>query len=159
MYHLITGLYAEWTKKARYNVLLVGPSGVGKSCLLEKIKSLYLKRPPLPPNKIAPTVGQNVLELTLPTMHLHFWDLGGSPSVRTLWSKYYEESDAVVWVVDARHFVALHTQRQAQRQQQQHDAKGKAKASAPDLDFGTEAFDVRQSSWKLLGKFYARWKQ
>lgn len=143
MYHLITGLYAEWTKKARYNVLIIGPSGVGKSCFLEKIKSLYLKRPALPPNKIAPTVGQNVLELTLPNMHMHFWDLGGSPSVRTLWSKYYDESDAIVWVVDARHFVAL-------QKQQQTDIKGKGRAAAPDV--GTEAYDAREASWKLLCK-------
>lgn len=146
MYHLITGLYAEWTKKPRYNVLIVGTSGVGKSCILEKIKSLYLKRPALPPNKIAPTVGQNVLELTLPNMHLHFWDLGGSPSVRTLWSKYYDESDAVVWVVDARHFVAVDAQRQ--KQQQKGDVKGKSKATASDA--GTEAYEARETSWKLL---------
>lgn len=148
MYHLITGLYAEWTKKARYNVLIVGPSRVGKSCLLEKIKSLYLKRPALPPNKIAPTVGQNVLELALPSMHMHFWDLGGSPSVRTLWSKYYDESSAVIWVVDARHFLALDAQRQ--KQQQQGDHKGKGKATEPDA--GTEAYDARETSWKLLSE-------
>ncbi|EST04730.1 Small GTPase superfamily, ARF/SAR type [Kalmanozyma brasiliensis GHG001] len=147
MYHLITGLYAEWTKKERFNVLVVGPSGVGKSCLLEKIKSLYLKRPALPPNRIAPTVGQNVLELPLDKMTMHFWDLGGSPSVRRLWTKYYDESDAVVWVVDAGHFLALHSQSQQQRS---GDVKGKGKATEPDV--GTEAYEARELSWKLLSE-------
>lgn len=73
---------------------------------------------------------------------MHFWDLGGSPSVRTLWSKYYDESDAVVWVVDARHYIAFHTQA--------HDDKGKGKAKAPDA--GTEANDAREASWKLMCK-------
>lgn len=88
----------------------------------------------------------SVLELTLPTMHLHFWDLGGSPSVRTLWSKYYDESDAVVWVVDARHFVEFHNQGR--------DIKGKGKAPAHDTK--TEASDAREASWKLLCKFIAK---
>ncbi|SAM82949.1 related to ARL3-ADP-ribosylation factor-like protein, member of the arf-sar family in the ras superfamily [Ustilago bromivora] len=147
MYHLVTGLYAEWTKKPRYNILMVGLSGVGKSCLLEKVKSLYLKRSALPPNKITPTVGQNVLELMLSNMHLHFWDLGGSSSVRTLWSKYYDESDAIMWVVDARHFLALQSQNT-----QNGDHKGKGKAKALDPDVGSEAYAARESSWKLLSE-------
>lgn len=80
-------------------------------------------------------------------MHLHFWDLGGSPSVRTLWSKYYDESDAIVWVVDARHFLALQS-----RNARSSDLKGKGKAKASDPDIGSEAYDARESSWKLLCK-------
>lgn len=188
---------AEWTKKPRFNVLIVGPSGVGKSCLLEKVSqtqaasyhprpvgifahnpsllhrskastsndplyrrtrspllSVRMVRITLSPQSwqihaslTQPYFDTTVLELTLLNMHMHFWDLGGSQSVRTLWSKYYDESDAVVWVVDARHFVALH----AQSQKQQHGhVKGKARATAPDA--GTEAFDARESSWKLLCK-------
>jgi ADP-ribosylation factor related protein 1 len=44
MYHLITGLYAEWTKKPRYNALMVGAAGVGKSCLLEKVSTVATLR-------------------------------------------------------------------------------------------------------------------
>ncbi|PWY97477.1 P-loop containing nucleoside triphosphate hydrolase protein [Testicularia cyperi] len=141
MYHLISGFYAEWTKKARYNVLIVGLSGVGKSCAIEKIKSIYLKRPPLPPTKIAPTVGQNVFDLALPKLHLHFWDLGGSPSVRTLWAKYYEESHAVVWVVDARDFVGL---------TDTASDNGKGKGKLVDRDAGSDAAERREESWRIL---------
>lgn len=88
-----------------------------------------------------------VLELMLSNMHLHFWDLGGSSSVRTLWSKYYDESDAIMWVVDARHFLALQSQHT-----QNGDHKGKGKAKALDPDVGSEAYAARESSWKLLCK-------
>lgn len=76
----------------------------------------------------------------MPTMHMHFWDLGGSPSVRTLWSKYYDESDAVVFAVDARDFLPLHDPVD----------KGKGKAKAPDA--GSEACEARELAWKLLGE-------
>lgn len=78
-------------------------------------------------------------------MHMHFWDLGGSPSVRTLWSKYYDESDAIVWVVDARHFAALHQQSSGTPYS---NDKGKGKASDAEM----EASEARETSWRLLCK-------
>ncbi len=59
--------------------------------------------------------------------------------MRTLWSKYYDESDAVVWVVDARHFLPLH----------RHSDKVPT-SQAPDA--GTDSFAAREASWKLLCK-------
>ncbi|PWN47106.1 P-loop containing nucleoside triphosphate hydrolase protein [Violaceomyces palustris] len=102
MYHLLSGLYAEWTRKEQFNILILGLQSVGKTSVLEKVKSIYLRTPPPSPQRITPTVGQNVFNLSLPSSNLHFWDLGGSKSVRSLWQKYFEESHALVWVVDAR---------------------------------------------------------
>jgi hypothetical protein len=75
MYHLLSGLYEHLTRKEEFGVLILGLDGAGKtvrastvpsegtsSCiqtLLEAIKSQYNHTSPLPPSKIAPTVGQN----------------------------------------------------------------------------------------------------
>ncbi|EPQ29769.1 uncharacterized protein PFL1_02442 [Pseudozyma flocculosa PF-1] len=142
MYHLLTGLYAEWTKKERFNILVVGLAGVGKSCLVEKIKSIYLRTPALPPSRIAPTVGQNVFDLTLPSSHLHFWDLGGSASVRSLWQKYYEESHALVWVVDARDWIGCDDDDDEGGTKD----KGKAVQTPEDVERQTR----REESWTTL---------
>ncbi|KAI9809968.1 MAG: hypothetical protein M1825_000401 [Sarcosagium campestre] len=49
----------------------------------------------------APTVGQNVVTLTLPDMYLRIWDIGGQASLRTLWQSYYASAHAIVFVLDA----------------------------------------------------------
>lgn len=116
MYHLLSGLYEYLTRKEEFGVLILGLDGAGKTVrsstsqrlvnlhlieasfcsqtLLEAIKSQYNHTAPLPPSKIAPTVGQNselvdcgtewnliVLhpvagKITLPSTILKFWDLG-----------------------------------------------------------------------------------
>lgn len=43
-----------------------------------------------------------VLDLTLSSVVLHFWDLGGDKSLRRLWPRYYSEADALLWVMDIR---------------------------------------------------------
>ena len=34
-------------------------------------------------------------------VQLIFWDLGGQPGLRSIWDKYYAESNAILYVVDA----------------------------------------------------------
>ncbi|WWC68754.1 uncharacterized protein I206_102688 [Kwoniella pini CBS 10737] len=69
--------------------------------MLEKIKTMYNPTPGMLPEKIGPTVGQNIGKITLPSTELRFYDLGGQRDIRSIWPKYYDECHAVVFVVDA----------------------------------------------------------
>ncbi|KAH9166437.1 P-loop containing nucleoside triphosphate hydrolase protein [Lactarius sanguifluus] len=101
MYHLLKGLHEYLTRKDEFSVIIIGLDGAGKTTLLEKIKTMYNDTPGLPADKIAPTVGQNIGKITLPSAVLQFWDLGGQRGIRTIWPKYYGDCHAVVYVVDA----------------------------------------------------------
>ncbi|EJD52831.1 P-loop containing nucleoside triphosphate hydrolase protein [Auricularia subglabra TFB-10046 SS5] len=108
MYHLLKGLYTHLTRKEEFSVLILGLDGAGKTTFLEKIKTLYSDAPGLPPDKIGPTVGQNIGKITLPSSVLQFWDLGGQQSLRALWPRYFDECHAVAFVLDAANRDRLH---------------------------------------------------
>lgn len=96
---------AEWTKKPKYQILLLGLQGSGKTWFLQELRHMLLRGPP-PSTRLPPTVGQNVLELPYERSVLHFWDLGGAPSMRSLWSQYEDDADVIAWVLDAPRFLA-----------------------------------------------------
>jgi len=100
-YHLTKGFIEYLTRKEEFSVIIVGLDNAGKTTLLEKIKSMYNKTLPLPPDKIAPTIGQNIGRIVLPSTILQFWDLGGQRDIRNIWERYYDECHAVAYVVDA----------------------------------------------------------
>ncbi|KAH9839165.1 P-loop containing nucleoside triphosphate hydrolase protein [Rhodofomes roseus] len=102
MYHLLKGFYEYFTRKEEFSVIILGLDGAGKTTLLEKIKTLYNDTPGLAPDKIAPTVGQNMGKITLPSTILQFWDLGGQRGIRSIWHRYYDDCHAVVFVLDAQ---------------------------------------------------------
>ncbi|TCD65612.1 ADP-ribosylation factor protein 3 [Steccherinum ochraceum] len=101
MYHLLKGLHEYLTRKEEFSVIILGLDGAGKTTLLEKIKTLYNDMPGLTPDKIGPTVGQNMGKITLPSTILQFWDLGGQRGIRNIWHRYYDDCHAVVFVIDA----------------------------------------------------------
>lgn len=35
------------------------------------------------------------------TYTLNFWDIGGQASIRSYWRNYYEQTDALIWVLDS----------------------------------------------------------
>nr|XP_019012198.1 arf/Sar family protein [Kwoniella pini CBS 10737]OCF50979.1 arf/Sar family protein [Kwoniella pini CBS 10737] len=101
MYHLLRGLHEYLTRKDEYSVVIIGLDNAGKTTMLEKIKTMYNPTPGMLPEKIGPTVGQNIGKITLPSTELRFYDLGGQRDIRSIWPKYYDECHAVVFVVDA----------------------------------------------------------
>jgi len=101
MYHLLKGLHGHLTRKEEFSVIIIGLDGAGKTTLLERIKTLYNETPGLSADKIAPTVGQNMGKITLPSTILQFWDLGGQRGIRNIWPKYYDDCHAVAYVIDA----------------------------------------------------------
>ncbi|KAK9470715.1 ADP-ribosylation factor family-domain-containing protein [Dipodascopsis tothii] len=100
MYHLAKGIYQNLTRKEEYSVLILGLDNAGKTTFLEQLKHVYSGRG-LPPDKIAPTVGQNVGHLKINEMYLKIWDVGGQRNLRTLWKAYYTEAHAIVFIVDS----------------------------------------------------------
>lgn len=56
----------------------------------------------IPPERILPTVGQNVGIINFSSkVNLKFWDVGGQESLREMWSEYYTNSHAIIFVIDS----------------------------------------------------------
>lgn len=49
----------------------------------------------------APTIGSNVEELTYNNVRFVMWDLGGQESLRRTWDAYYNDTSAVILVIDS----------------------------------------------------------
>ncbi len=98
---LFYGLYEYLFRKDVYHVLILGVDKAGKTNVLERLKTLYTQLVGLDPGKILPTVGLNVGRLEAFSQSMVFWDLGGQSGLRAIWPKYYDESHAVIFVVDS----------------------------------------------------------
>lgn len=59
------------------------------------------------PSPLASHLALPVGKISLPSTILQFWDLGGQRDIRSIWSKYYDECHAVVYVVDASDRIRL----------------------------------------------------
>lgn len=53
-----------------------------------------------PQHLIRPTVGMNLAKIEACNAKVKFYDLGGSSKMRPMWERYYNDVDAVVYVVD-----------------------------------------------------------
>ena len=50
---------------------------------------------------IKPTEGFNIKNLAVEGINLSVWDLGGQKVLREYWSNYFENTDALIFVVDS----------------------------------------------------------
>lgn len=101
MFSLCFGFWDYVFKKEEVHILILGLDKAGKTTLLEKLKSYFADYLGLEPEQILPTVGLNVGRMEAYNTQLIFWDLGGQSGLRSIWDKYYGESHAILYVVDA----------------------------------------------------------
>ena len=76
-------------------VLVVGLDSAGKSTLVSRLKGGGEDE------EVAPTVGFEIETVEMEGFRVTLWDVGGQRSLRAYWRNYFEETDGVVWVVDA----------------------------------------------------------
>ena len=75
-------------------ILFLGLDAAGKTTILyslkvgEKVQTI-------------PTIGFNLENVKYKKIDFTIWDIGGQDEIRPLWRHYYENTDAVVFVVDS----------------------------------------------------------
>ena len=93
----ILGSYYEqlmslFEKKA--NILMLGLDSAGKTTILYKLKLDTLVT-------TIPTIGFNVENVKFKSLNMTIWDVGGQEKIRPLWRHYYQNVDAVIFVIDS----------------------------------------------------------
>ena len=71
-----------------------GLDNAGKTTILKKFSNEDI-------STISPTLGFNNKTLEHRGFKLNIWDVGGQKSIRSYWRNYFEQTDAIVWVVDS----------------------------------------------------------
>jgi ADP-ribosylation factor 1/2 len=91
---IFKGSYSEAiedSSSAKKKMILLGLDGSGKSSILEFLKTSTH-------TNISSTVGVNIETLVIDTNEYLMFDIAGK--VRSLWSHYYENVDAFIFVID-----------------------------------------------------------
>ena len=91
---LLTILKKVKSKEREVRVLILGLDNAGKTTILRKFCGE-------PIDKIEPTLGFNIKTLEHRSYKLNVWDVGGQKTIRAYWRNYFEQTDAIVWVVDS----------------------------------------------------------
>ena len=73
-------------------ILLLGLDAAGKTTVLYKLKMGELVT-------TIPTIGFNVETIQHKNLEMTIWDVGGQDKIRQLWKHYYENTDALIFLV------------------------------------------------------------
>ena len=88
---------AIWDKlggQKERRILMVGLDAAGKTTVLYKLKVGETVT-------TIPTIGFNVETVDYKNINFTMWDVGGQDKIRPLWRHYYQNTDAIIFVVDS----------------------------------------------------------
>ena len=91
---LISTLIDRFFPSTPSRIIMLGLDNAGKTTVLYKLKLGEVVT-------TLPTIGFNVETVVYKHISFTVWDVGGQTKIRRLWQHYYENSDAVVFVVDS----------------------------------------------------------
>jgi len=75
-------------------ILLLGLDNAGKTSILKKLSDEEISH-------IMPTQGFNIKSISQDGFKLNVWDIGGQQSIRTYWKDYFDNTDALIYVIDS----------------------------------------------------------
>eukprot|EP00033_Pygsuia_biforma_P000667 GCRY01000784.1.p1 GENE.GCRY01000784.1~~GCRY01000784.1.p1 ORF type:complete len:178 (-),score=25.53 GCRY01000784.1:199-732(-) len=75
-------------------ILLLGLDNAGKTTILKRLSEEDI-------NHIMPTQGFNVKSLVHDGFKLNVWDIGGQKTIRPYWRNYFDQTDALIYVIDS----------------------------------------------------------
>lgn len=75
-------------------IVLIGLDGAGKTTILYKLKLDEVV-------SSVPTIGFNVEKIRFKNLEFNIWDIGGQTKIRNLWRFYFDNTDAIIYVVDS----------------------------------------------------------
>jgi small GTP-binding protein len=92
----LSSVYAKFLGRDECRVIIVGLDGSGKTTIVYRLKHGKLQD-----SQIIPTIGFNCECVEYRKMIFSLWDLGGSPDARSFWRMYYQNTQAIIFVVDS----------------------------------------------------------
>ncbi len=81
-------------KEQTMKTLMLGLDAAGKTTILYKMQLGEVVTS-------VPTIGFNMETVQYRNIKFQVWDIGGQTIIRKLWSHYYENTDALIFVVDS----------------------------------------------------------
>jgi ADP-ribosylation factor 1/2 len=90
---LIARLLNQMFPKSEYRLLMISLDTAGKTTILYQLKLGEVVT-------TIPTIGFNVETVEYNGSSLTIWDVGGCDKMKPLWRHYFQNSDAIVFVVD-----------------------------------------------------------
>ncbi|PBJ69280.1 ADP-ribosylation factor [Trypanosoma cruzi cruzi] len=97
---LFSSFWSLFVPSRNYKLVILGLNNAGKTSILYHLQLGHAIT-------TQPTLGGNMEQLSVAhgpnnnTVQFTCWDLGGQEQLRDSWSLYYEQTDAVIFVVDA----------------------------------------------------------
>ena len=91
---LISTLMDRFFGATPARIVMLGLDNAGKTTILYKLKLGEVVTS-------IPTIGFNVETVVYKHIEFTVWDVGGQTAIRPLWQHYYQDTDAVIFVVDS----------------------------------------------------------